>query len=104
MKRSIIAALANLALLSSPVFAQSLAEGAHCCAFRMAARSSVTSRRSTQRSGPGRPPQLSGTDPPGRRFHAAYGLAVAYITGPEAWQIRYRAHGLAGADRLGMNP
>lgn len=45
-----------------------------------------------------------GLTPHGGHFHAADGLCIAYITGPEIWTMRYEAPGLAGAEMLGKNP
>lgn len=45
-----------------------------------------------------------GLTPHGGHFHATDGLVVAYITGPEEWQMRYRAPGLPGSAMLGTNP
>jgi hypothetical protein len=45
-----------------------------------------------------------GLTPHGGHFHATDGLVVAYITGPEEWQMRYRSPGTPGAEMLGSNP
>ena len=45
-----------------------------------------------------------GLTPHGGHFHAEDGLVVAYITGPEEWQMRYRAPSVLGAAMLGKNP
>lgn len=45
-----------------------------------------------------------GLTPHGGHFQAEDGLVVAYITGPEEWQMRYRAPSVLGAAMLGKNP
>jgi hypothetical protein len=54
--------------------------------------------------GPGWRLSYPGLTPHGGYFHANDGLVVAYITGPEEWQMRYRAPSLPGAAMLGKNP
>jgi hypothetical protein len=45
-----------------------------------------------------------GLTPHGGHFHAESGLCVAYITGPEVWNMRYEAPGQLGEKMLGTNP
>jgi len=45
-----------------------------------------------------------GLIPHGAFMDAEEGLCVAYIYGPEVWEMRYKAPGIKGADALGSNP
>jgi hypothetical protein len=45
-----------------------------------------------------------GLTPHGGHFLAEDGLCIAYITGPTAWTMRYKAPGLPGETMLGKNP